>query len=129
MNNTLVLGNLTIKKDTREVFIEGQKINLRRKEYDLLEFLAINHGRVLNRLTILEYVWNYHIHTESNTLEAHINSLRKKLKHGCGKNIIKTVHGVGYKLNIEQEENDRQMVLPFFRIPATYLKDDSEKKL
>ncbi|MFC1748038.1 winged helix-turn-helix domain-containing protein, partial [Pseudomonadota bacterium] len=73
-----------------------RKIRLRKKEYDLLEFLVRNAGRVLNRLTILEYVWNYSIHANTNTLEVHVANLRRKIDS----QIIQTIHGLGYKLNV-----------------------------
>ncbi len=84
--------------DTQEVKRSGKQIKLRKKEYELLEFLARNKDRVLNRLTILEYVWNYSTSVESNTLEVHMAALRKKLDAGYSNKLLQTVHGLGYKL-------------------------------
>ena len=94
-NNVLRLGNLTIDTTNQLVRRQNKKINLRKKEFELLEFLARNKERVLNRLTILEYVWNYSAQVNTNTLEVHIAGLRKKI----GKKLILTIPGLGYKLS------------------------------
>ncbi len=94
----LSLGDITIKPDRQTAYFKGRMLDLRRKEYELLEFMIRNKDRVLNKLTILEYVWHYNANTNSKTLEVHIAGLRKKLKE-CKKNYsIKTVHGFGYML-------------------------------
>lgn len=93
----LSLGSLAIDTKTKQVTKSGQPLILRKKEYDLLEFLAMNKNRVLNRLTILEYVWNYSAAIETNTLEVHMAGLRKKIKDKLAPQ-IKTVHGLGYSL-------------------------------
>jgi len=96
--NELKLGDLTINLKTQQVYRKGKKIDLRKKEYQLLEFLAINKNKVVNRLTILEYVWNYELGMESNTLEVHMAGLRRKLHPDYTKTNIETIHGLGYKL-------------------------------
>jgi DNA-binding response OmpR family regulator len=77
---------------------DGMFIRLRKKEYQLLEFLARNKNKVLNRHTLLEYVWNYNVMAMTNTLEVHISSLRRKMDLGYPTKILQTVHGLGYKL-------------------------------
>ena len=94
----LQLGKLIIDRTTREVFNEKTKIPIRKKEFELLEFLAFNKNRVINRLTILEYVWSYSASVDTNTLEVHVAGLRKKLKKHNVHNLIQTVHGLGYLL-------------------------------
>lgn len=54
-----IFGGFTINTESQEVTRNGKTVQLRKKEYELLEFLARNKDRVINRLTILEYVWNY----------------------------------------------------------------------
>ncbi len=95
---TLEFANLKINTNTREVTRNGQPIDLRKKEYELLEFLARNKDRVLNRLTILEYVWDYTTSIETNTLEVHIAALRKKIDTENSRRIFQTIRGYGYKL-------------------------------
>lgn len=62
----------------------------------MLEFFSRNPGRVLNRLSILEYVWNYSAQIATNTLEVHLAALRRKIDGKCEKKLIRTVHGIGY---------------------------------
>ncbi len=94
----LTLGDLSLYPDTYEAYSHGQKMPLRRKEYQLLEFLLRNKNRVLNRHTILEYIWDYDTRAITNTLDVHIASLRRKIEKYGQKKTIKTVHGSGYKL-------------------------------
>lgn len=94
----LKLRDLQIDTETHQVCRNGRNLKLRKKEYELLEFLARNKDRVLNRLTILEYVWNYNTSVKTNTLEVHMVALRKKLDRSGANRLIKTIHGLGYKL-------------------------------
>lgn len=97
-NHILKLADLEINTRTREVCRNGKCIQLRKKEYELLEFLIRNKDRVLNRLTILEYVWNYSTNMNTNTLEVHMAALRKKLDSESPIKLLQTVRGYGYKL-------------------------------
>ncbi len=94
----LSFGDISLFPDNREAYCQGQKLPLRRKEYQLLEFLLRNKNRVLNRHTILEYIWNYETKAITNTLDVHISSLRRKIQTFNPKRTIKTIHGSGYKL-------------------------------
>lgn len=93
----MTLGPLFIDTQNKLVTKKGTRIKLRKKEYELLEFLAINKNKVINRHTILEYVWNYSSRSETNTLEVHVTALRRKIKEGLSPTIA-TVHGLGYTL-------------------------------
>lgn len=95
----LTLGELVIRPERYEVTRNGNKISLRRKEYDLLEFLVRNRERILSRFTILEYVWNYNAQIVTNTLEVHISALRQKIDKGFSKKLLHTFHGLGYMLS------------------------------
>ena len=94
----LRLSGLTLHPEEHAVMRDGRSIRLRKKEYQLLEFLARNKNKVLNRHTLLEYVWNYNVMAMTNTLEVHISSLRRKIDLGYPTKILQTVHGLGYKL-------------------------------
>lgn len=83
-------GALVINTAAREVLFEGETVSLGRREYDLLLSLLHSRGRVLTRRQIEEEI--YEDDPESNALEVHIHSLRKKF----GKSLIRTVRGVGY---------------------------------
>lgn len=97
-NKPIVLGDLIINPEALEVSRGGQAINLRKKEYELLEFLARNKNMVVNRHTILEYLWNYSAQAMTNTLDVHISNLRKKIDRGYSNKILRTIYGSGYKL-------------------------------
>jgi DNA-binding response OmpR family regulator len=92
-------GGLRIDPDAREAFVDGERLTLSRKEYDLLKYLADNYNISLSRDQILEYVWGYDYLGSSNTVDTHINRVRSKLGR-CG-GYIATLRGYGYKLEVE----------------------------
>lgn len=95
--STISIGNLFIDGQRRRVEIGGQVINLRMKEFDLLQTLAENVGVVFSREKLLDVVWGYDFAGETRTVDVHIAHLRHKL---CGMEpVIETVWGVGYKLD------------------------------
>ena len=94
----MILGDLEIDPDARLVLRDGKMIALRRKEYQLLEFLMRNRHRVVNRHTILEYLWDYNTQAMTNTLDSHMTSLRRKVDGSHVKKMIKTINGAGYRL-------------------------------
>ena len=94
---TTVLGNLTIDARRRRVEVNGQAIELRMKEFDLLQSLAENKGIVFSRERLLSVVWGYDFAGETRTVDVHIAHLRHKLR-GMDP-VIETVWGVGYKLD------------------------------
>lgn len=97
----LRFSGLSINLDAREVEIEGNKISLTPKEFELLTFLAKNAGRVYTREQLLEHVWGYDFYGDFRTVDTHIKKLREKLsRHGGSANLISTVWGVGYKFEV-----------------------------
>ncbi|WP_097028173.1 response regulator transcription factor [Clostridium peptidivorans] len=98
-NNAIKLEkNITIFKDSYEVFQEDKLVNLTAKEYELLYTLAENRGKVFSRDKLLETVWGFDFEGESRTVDVHIQRLRKKLSSDKDTSVIKTVFGVGYKV-------------------------------
>lgn len=95
---TIKTSDLTIYPDEREVYRMGRFIKLSKKEYDLLEFLILNKGRIFNRNTLLEYVWHYSTDILTNTVDVHMARLRRKIDLGYEKKLIHTVFGIGYRL-------------------------------
>lgn len=91
------IGNLTIDAQRRVVEVDGQAVDLRMKEFDLLQTLAENPGMVFSREKLLDVVWGYDFAGETRTVDVHIAHLRHKLDgmHAT----IETVWGVGYKLD------------------------------
>lgn len=96
-NDVLEVGDLVLDPVKRTVMRNGVSIYLRRKEFALLEYLIMHEGEVLNPAVILEHVWDFNSKALSNTVGAHISSLRQKVDKGFEKKLIHTVHGVGYK--------------------------------
>ncbi len=79
----------------------GQKVQLRPREFKLLELLLRNAGKIIPRDVILERVWGIESDITENNLDVHIGALRRKLKEIKGESLIKTVRGVGYMAEAE----------------------------
>ena len=92
----IVLGDITLDSERREVHVGGELCELTFKEFELLKLLMVNTGIVLHRDTIMSDVWGTDYEGESRTLDMHIKTLRQKL--GEAGNMIKTVRNVGYKM-------------------------------
>ena len=91
------VADMTIDRDARKVTRAEQSVHLTRREYDLLEALAVNEGRVLSRETIQERVWSDD-EAYSNTVDVFIGTLRKKIDAPFGRKLIHTEVGFGYVL-------------------------------
>jgi DNA-binding response OmpR family regulator len=96
--NVLRVADLEVDTMTRSVRRGGRKIELKPKEYALLEYLIRNSGRPLTKSLIIEHVWDIHFDSVSNVVEVHVNSLRNKVDRGFAEPLIHTVRGVGYML-------------------------------
>jgi DNA-binding response OmpR family regulator len=94
----LRVGDLEIDTVRRVVTRAGRRIDLKPKEYSLLEFLMRNSDRPVTRSLIIEHVWDIHFDSVSNVVEVHVNSLRNKIDRGFPQPLIHTVRGVGYML-------------------------------
>ncbi len=94
---SLVVGDLTLDEDTREVFRGGTEITLTATEFELLRFLMRNPRRVLSKTQILDRVWNYDFGGQANIVELYISYLRKKVDVGR-EPMIHTMRGAGYVL-------------------------------
>lgn len=93
----VTVGDVYIDPARREVTVDGEPVQLRTKEFDLLAHLARHVGLVLSRDQLLNAVWGYDFLGETRTIDVHIAHLRDKLKHSQQVQ-IETVWGVGYKL-------------------------------
>ncbi len=98
LNTVLQVGDLTLDLMRHEVQRSGQVIDLTPKEFALLEYLMQNAGRALSRTQIIDHVWRYDLETLSNVVDMYIHYLRDKIDRGFGRPLIKTVRGVGYKV-------------------------------
>jgi DNA-binding response OmpR family regulator len=95
---TLQVGDLEMDTARRAVRRAGRTIDLKPKEYALLEFLMRHSDRPVTRSLIIEHVWDIHFDSISNVVEVHINSLRNKVDRGFTPPLIHTIRGVGYVL-------------------------------
>lgn len=95
---TLSVDDLTFDLSKRVVKRNGNTIPLRRKELYLLEYLMRNNGQVLTREMILDHIWDSNNESLTNIVDVHIKYLRDKIDKPFKKKLIKTVHGLGYKL-------------------------------
>jgi two-component system OmpR family response regulator len=98
----LRLGDLEMDTAARSVVRGGRIVELRLKEYALLEFLLRNARRPVTRTMIMEHVWDIHFDSVSNVLDVHINSLRNKIDRGFATPLIHTIRGVGYVLTDQE---------------------------
>ena len=88
--------SLQIDKEQYLVYKNGEKILLPKKEFELLSLLANLPKKVFSRKEISESIWGYEIDSMNRTIDVHIRRLRKKLGEEC----IKTIKGLGYKLDL-----------------------------
>jgi DNA-binding response OmpR family regulator len=96
LKKAIHIGNLTIDPARRQVEVDGKKVELRTKEFDLLLTLAEHKGIVLSREQLLDLVWGFDFYGQTRTVDVHIAHLREKLAESDV--VIETVWGVGYKL-------------------------------
>ena len=102
LSNVLSLDDLRLDTVTYEVSREGRTISLSSKEYALLEYLLRNQNRVLSKQNLIIHVWDYDADILPNTVEVYIRYLRTKIDQPFkGPNLIHTVRGFGYKLDVE----------------------------
>lgn len=97
-SSRLVVGDLELDTGRRTVRRGGTDIVLRRKEFDLLEYLMRNQSRTVTRPMIVEHVWDMNEDLWTNVVDVHIKHLRDQIDRPFPDKLIKTVHGVGYKL-------------------------------
>jgi two-component system response regulator MprA len=95
---TLRFADLVLDPGTREVMRGGERIELTRTEFSLLELFMLNPRQVLTRSLIFERVWGYDFGFASNSLDVYIGYLRRKTEAGGRSRLIHTVRGVGYAL-------------------------------
>ncbi|WP_139489226.1 response regulator transcription factor [Brevibacillus dissolubilis] len=101
-HSVIVFPDLTIDHDAHKVTANGQEVNLTPKEYELLHYLALSPDKVFTREELLKDVWHYDFFGDLRTVDTHIKRLREKLNKVSPQaaNMIATVWGVGYKLEV-----------------------------
>lgn len=98
----ITFDGLVISRNTYEVYLEGTRLEMPPKEFELLYFLARNKNRVYTRDQLLNEIWGYEFYGDSRTVDVHIKRIREKLESDLTKRQwqIKTVWGVGYKFEV-----------------------------
>ena len=100
------LGEFTIEVQARKLFCRGNEVELTRKEFDLLQYLAINRNKVLTRQQLYEHIWGNILEDQydSNFIDVHVKNVRKKLFSHAPAPWLETVRGIGYRISSETEE-------------------------
>ncbi len=98
------LGLFEMQVSARKLICNGIDVDLTKKEYDLLQYLVLNHGRVLTRQQLYEHIWGNILDDQydSNFIDVHIKNLRKKLNSHAPTPWLETVRGVGYRISIPE---------------------------
>lgn len=97
-SQTIVSDGLEIDIAGRNVFVDGEKINMTPKEYELLFYLVKNKGIAISREQLLSQVWGYDFYGDDRTVDTHIKMLRSSL--GAYRDKIVTLRGLGYKIEL-----------------------------
>ncbi len=95
---SLQVGNLKMNLENYTVIREDKKIELQPREFRLLEYLIRHKGHIVTRTMLLENVWDHNFDPQTNVIDVHISRLRSKIDKGFDKQLIKTIRGIGYKI-------------------------------
>lgn len=98
VENELHVGDLTLDTLQRQIKRGSRVIDLTAKEFALLEYLMRHPGQILTRTQIVDHVWCYDAEAISNVVDTYIHYLREKIDQGFSRPLIKTVRGIGYKI-------------------------------
>lgn len=102
VSQDFTLGDFVIEVQSRKLFCMGKEVDLTKKEYDLLQYLVLNHDKVLTRQQLYEHIWGNILDDQydSNFIDVHIKNLRKKLNLHAPSPWLETVRGVGYRVSL-----------------------------
>lgn len=98
-SESIEMGGIVIDTQARLVTVDGERVDLSYKEFELLTYFVENVGIALSREKILNHVWNYDYYGDARTIDTHVKKLRSKL--GTRGDYIKTIWGMGYKFEVE----------------------------
>ncbi len=102
-DSTLRIGDLELDRLTQSVKRAGRRIELTTKEYQLLEYLMQNAGRVMSRNMIIEHVWDQSFDGFTNIVDVYVRHLRAKVDDAHEFKMLRTVRGTGYMIRSEEE--------------------------
>jgi two-component system, OmpR family, response regulator ResD len=98
-SENIEIGGIVVNEQAHLVTVDGQRVDLSFKEFELLLYFIENNGIALSREKILNHVWNYDYYGDARTIDTHVKKLRSKL--GSKGDYIKTIWGMGYKFEVE----------------------------
>jgi two-component system OmpR family response regulator len=98
---TLVLDDLSLDLLSRKVVRGAKTLNLKPREFKLLEYLMRHANQVVTRTMLLENVWDYHFDPQTNVVDVHISRLRQQIDHGAERPLLKTIRNAGYMLTAD----------------------------
>lgn len=98
-DENIEVGGIVINVQAHMVTVEGERVDLSYKEFELLSYFVENLGIALSREKILNHVWNYDYYGDARTIDTHVKKLRSKL--GAKGDYIKTIWGMGYKFEVD----------------------------
>lgn len=103
-NQEIAVGEFLLKIQSRKLVCRGSEVEITKKEFDLLQYLVLNHDKVLTRHQLYEHIWGNILDDQydSNFIDVHIKNLRRKLNAHAGTPWLETVRGVGYRVLLEQ---------------------------
>ncbi|MDP3774366.1 MAG: response regulator transcription factor [Gemmatimonadales bacterium] len=100
----LAYGPVEMDRLKHKVRVKGKALELSPKEFHLLEHFLLRPEEVVRRTELLEKVWDMHFDPESNVVDVHVGNLRRKLKRAAEADLIHTVRGVGFKLQVPEAD-------------------------
>ncbi len=109
-SSMLSAGMLTLVPETREVLVDVDRIDLTKREFDLLYYLLKNKNIVISRDTILQEIWGYDFSGGTNAVDVYIRYLRSKIEEPYHIKLIHTIRGVGYVIKDEKSNDDHTKI-------------------
>ena len=103
VDNVLKNGDVAMNLATREVTLRGERVELSRREFSLLQLLIENLGKVISRSQAIQSIYGWGIDIDSNALEVHVHNLRHKLEL----NNVRTIRGIGYVMDREESGSNK----------------------
>jgi DNA-binding response OmpR family regulator len=99
--NELIYNEIKINVDSNEVSVNGENVELTKKEYEILLYFMVNRNKLITRESIAEHVWGDNISNDDNFdfIYSHIKNLRKKIEQKNGRNYLHNIYGMGYKFS------------------------------
>jgi len=104
LEELLAYKNISLDPKLQEAYCESEAMGLTAKEYDLLEYLVVNHERILTREQIFDRLWGYESESSYGIVDVYVHHIRKKMNATSCDHFIRTVRGVGYMLKDDSQK-------------------------